>query len=256
MRPHEYAAFADALVDPAAPVPSGLLVPHGVRIEERFAVYRNNVHASLVDALEESFPVTRALVGAPFFREMARAHVQQQLPRDADLLAQAAGFAAFVRRYAPAGELAWLPDVATLESTWQECWSAADSRVLDIADLAQVPPAVLCTCRFLPHPAARLIRSPWPIGSIWHHHQEPHPDLGGLCWQPENVLLTRPHAEVLLVQLPAGTAAMAAALLAGLPLDVAAAGAAEEDPDMDPGLALHALIRNGIAMETLPSCST
>ena len=37
----------------------------------RFAVYRNNVAAGLIRALEARFPVTRRLVGDDFFRAMA-----------------------------------------------------------------------------------------------------------------------------------------------------------------------------------------
>lgn len=253
MQPHEFAAFAAALADPAAPLPAGLLVPQGVPAGERFAVYRNNVHASLVNALEETFPVVRALVGEEFFREMARAHVQQELPRSEILLHQAAGFASFMHRYPPARELAWLPDVAALESAWQQSWSAADARALTVHDLARFSPAELCACRFLQHPAARLIRSQWPIGSIWERHQESRPDLGAMHWQAQDVLLTRPHAEVQLVQLAAGTAALAAALFAGMPLQDAAACAAEADPELDPGRALQTLIHSGIATEVLCS---
>lgn len=254
MQPREYAAFAAALADPSAPLPAGLLVPRGVSPEERFAVHRNNVHASLADALEDSFPVCRALVGAPFFREMARAHVQQELPHDAALLEQAAGFAAFVGHYAPARDLLWLPDVAALESAWQACWSAADARALGIADLAFRTPAALGACHFLPHPATRLVRSRWPIGSIWQRHQEPDPDLGAVDWQPESVLFTRPHATIEVLLLPAGPAAMASALLAGATVEQAATAAVTEDPQLDPGRALHVLIGSGFAMEIQNRC--
>jgi len=255
MQPPEYAAFAAALADPSAPLPPGLLVPRGVSTAERFAVYRNNVHASLADALEESFPVCRALVGAPYFRAMARAHVQQELPHDAVLLEQAAGFVAFIRRHAAVHDLPWLPDVATLECAWQQCWSAADARALGIGELANLTPADLCTRSFTPHPATRLVRSRWPIGSIWLRHQQADPDLGTLDWSPESVLLTRAHAVIELLLLPAGTAAMAAALLAGRTVEDAAATAATEDPQLDPGRALHVLISSGFATEIQPRCA-
>ena len=63
MQHTEFAAFAAALHDPGAPIPEGLTAPQGAPLGERFAVYRNNVHASLVDVLADRFPVVQALVG-------------------------------------------------------------------------------------------------------------------------------------------------------------------------------------------------
>ena len=63
--------FAAALLDPALPCPAGLCVPAGADLARRFDVHRNNVVASLVEALADSFPVVLALVGEDFFRATA-----------------------------------------------------------------------------------------------------------------------------------------------------------------------------------------
>ena len=64
-------AFAQALRDPAAPPPR-LAALNGCDPFARFNVHRNNVAVSLVDALCERHPVCVQLVGAEFFRAMAR----------------------------------------------------------------------------------------------------------------------------------------------------------------------------------------
>ena len=61
--------FQAAMLDPAAPVPTGLVNPDGAAASKRFDVYRNNVAVSLSDALEAAFPVVRKLVGDEFFRQ-------------------------------------------------------------------------------------------------------------------------------------------------------------------------------------------
>ena len=61
-------AFANALTDPAQPCPPGLISWNQSDVAQRFAVYRNNVMASLVDALADTFVVTQELVGPEFFR--------------------------------------------------------------------------------------------------------------------------------------------------------------------------------------------
>ncbi len=41
-------------------------------LNRRFAVYRNNVAASLIEAMVQRFPAVCAIVGDEFFRAMAR----------------------------------------------------------------------------------------------------------------------------------------------------------------------------------------
>ncbi len=56
-------AFAEAVLNPAQPVPPGLIGPDGEPDAKRFAVYRNNVVAGLVDALKQAFPAVLRIVG-------------------------------------------------------------------------------------------------------------------------------------------------------------------------------------------------
>ncbi|HSO45483.1 MAG TPA: DNA-binding domain-containing protein, partial [Rhodoferax sp.] len=51
------AAFAQALLNPHMPCPGGLTTCNGSDPATRFAVYRNNVTVSLIDALADTYPV-------------------------------------------------------------------------------------------------------------------------------------------------------------------------------------------------------
>ena len=59
--PATQAAFRAAIFDGAPPV--DVTAPDLSEAARRFAVYRNNVVSSLVDALADTFPVTQQLVG-------------------------------------------------------------------------------------------------------------------------------------------------------------------------------------------------
>ena len=91
-----FPTFARALLDPALPCPDGLRAHNGSDPAVRFAVYRNNVVTSLVDALADGFPVVRQLVGDEFFTAMARVHVARHPPRSAVLSDWGDAFAAFI----------------------------------------------------------------------------------------------------------------------------------------------------------------
>lgn len=63
----DQAAFAGALLDADQACPDGLFSNNGADPASRFAVYRNNVHSSLINALAAAYPVTLQLVGDEFF---------------------------------------------------------------------------------------------------------------------------------------------------------------------------------------------
>jgi hypothetical protein len=107
--------FSQALLDADSPIPIGLTTWNGSDPAGRFAVYRNNVFASLIDALADTYPVMLALVGNEFFRAMAKVFVQTNPPRSRVLACYGSGFADFVEDFYPARSLPYLADVARLE---------------------------------------------------------------------------------------------------------------------------------------------
>ena len=91
--------FAASVLDPALPMPDGLVGPDGEPDPKRFAVYRNNVRVSLIEALEDAFPAVHRIVGVDFFRAMARGYVMVQPPRSPIMLDYGAGFPDFIRGF-------------------------------------------------------------------------------------------------------------------------------------------------------------
>lgn len=245
MRADEYRVFAAALCDADAPVPEGLASPAGTELADRFAVYRNNVHVSLVESLAAGFPATRAHVGEDFFAAMARAHVQEAKPASALLTLHGEDFPGFIAGFAPAASLPWLPDLARLEHAWSQSWAAADAPALPITALRTLRPEDLLQACVRIHPAARLVRSSWPVADLWEAHQGPDADLSGIDWTGQNVLLCRPHADVLLRRVDEAAATFIAALIAGDTIETAAA----LSPALDAGSLLQTLFEDGFILE-------
>ena len=197
-------AFSAALGDPNAPPPPQTLGRLGVPDAKRFSVYRNNVAVGLIGALENRFPVARRLVGDDFFRAMARAYVAAEKPRDAVLIRYGAGFPGFIAGFAPAAELTYLPDVATIENAWVESYHSAEAPRVSLADLAALAPERLGEIAFTFHPSARLVRCATPAASIWAAHQGAQEPKAPDHWNGEDVLIARPVAYVGVRILPPG----------------------------------------------------
>lgn len=237
------AAFASALADPSLAPPPQTKGREGSPDTRRFAVYRNNIAVSLIAAIEARYPVTRRLVGDEFFRAMARVFVARHKPHSAVILHYGADLPDFVGQFEPAGEIAYLPDVARIENAWIEAYHAAEDAPLVLDALAAVDSPRLADLRLVFHPAARLLRSDHPAASIWAAHQGKGEAKPPEDWRGEETLVTRPEAEVLVRILPAGGHSFAIALQSGATLGEA--HSAVDVEGFDPGAHLVGLIEAG-----------
>ncbi|RDJ16984.1 DUF2063 domain-containing protein [Rhizobium grahamii] len=208
--------FATALINPEAPVPSGLIAWNGPTPERRFGVYRNNVAVGLVGALASRFPVVEKIVGAEFFAAMASEFIRHYPPRSPLLLSYGDEFPKFVASFEPATEIAYLPDVIRLEMARSRAYHAADAVPLDPSVLAAIDPEKLAGLVFEPHPSLSVLRSPHPVVTIWAMNAG-EIELGPIDdWQGEDALVTRAHLNVEVCRLPPGGAAFLEALAAGV----------------------------------------
>ncbi len=252
------AAFAAALLDPAAACPPGLLAWNGSDPAQRLAVHRNNVIASLVNALAESFPVCQTLVGDEFFRAMAALFVRQSPPHSRVLAHYGEHLPAFIEGFAPARPVPALADLARLEWARQFACHAADAPVLDAAAVTAALAAGdrVSALRLGCQPSLSVLRSPHPVVSLWAAHQldteaERDAALSALDMaQPESAMVLRDGWDVLVVPLAPGAAACLAALQQGLPLAEAAACGQHDAADFDLA-GLLALLRGHGALTSI-----
>ncbi len=205
--------FRAALLDPACPVPPGLTDPEGRPAGRRFDVYRNNVAVGLTEALRQSFPALRKLVGEEFFTAMAQEHLRTHPPASPMMMFYGEAMPGFLERFAPVAHLPYLADVARLELALRRSYHAADAAPVGGTVLQALPPDRLMASGVMLAPALRLVRSRWPVQTIWAANLRggPPPELA----QPEDVLITRPDFDPEPAVLPAGAASFVQALLGG-----------------------------------------
>jgi hypothetical protein len=237
------AGFTEALLDPGRAVPAGLTDPQGRPAGRRFDVYRNNVVASLTEGLETAFPVVRALLGTGFFRGMAGAYLRRHPPSSPLMMFFGEAMPAFLERFEPVQDLGYLPDIARLELALRHSYHAADAAPIAPALLQSMAPDRLMRARLRLAPALRLLRSDWPIVTIWRMHQPgggPSPEM-----RSEDALLTRPGFDPAVSLLPPGGATFVTALGREKPFRDALGAAEEEFHNFDLGSVLGILLKGG-----------
>jgi hypothetical protein len=248
--------FAAALLDPERPAPFGLVGPDGEPSARRFAVYRNNVVAGLVETLQATFPAICRIVGKAFFQAMARTYVLAEPPGSPILLDYGAGFPDFIGDFVPAATLPYLSDVARIEYFWAQAYHAAEASPLDPLVLAAIAPEALPEICLLPHPSVHLVRSQFPALTIWRMNMPggvPAPVDFALG---EDVLIVRPAAEVEVRLLASGGLDFLQALADGMPVLAALKIAMAAGHGFDLTVNLEELMRTGVFVGYSPSTNT
>jgi hypothetical protein len=202
--PVDQASFAVAVMTPSAEPPEGLSDPNGRPAGRRFDIYRNNVIAGLTAALETAFPVVRKLVGDANFRTMAGAFLRRYPPRSPLMMLYGADLPGFLETFPPTRSLGYLPDVARLEQALREAYHAKDAAPIESSRLGALAPDRLMETKLVLAPAVRLVRSRWPILSIWRFNtsaESPRP-----VAEPQDVVVVRPAYDPEPLLLPPGGA--------------------------------------------------
>jgi hypothetical protein len=176
-----HTTIADALLAPEFTCPPGLRTWNGSDPGVRFAVYRNNVVVSLIDALADTYPVVRQLVGEEFFRAMARVYALAHPPTSPVMAHYGEGFAEFIAGFPPAAALPYLADMARLETLYVQVYHAADDA-----------------------PAMRVLHSRYAVASLWAAHQAEDIDAALARVDPylaESALVLRVNLDVLVMRI-------------------------------------------------------
>jgi len=200
------ADFAEALLTRQPSEPNGLKHWRDAETSHRFGVYRNNFNHSLIDALQDIFPVCCALTGTEFFRAMAREYVYQYPPSSPVLVHYGEHFADFIEAFEPARSLPYLADVARLERLWLSSYHSADGQSISVEQLTALlnQPNQLEQARLTLAPACQWLSSEFAVFSIWQAHQpKSEIRLRDLTLNSsETVLLTRPalHVQLHLIE--------------------------------------------------------
>jgi hypothetical protein len=236
------AQFAAALRESRLPEPDVLTAASA----HRFAVYRNTIAIRHIEALEARFPALREAVGEPFFAATARAFFTEHPPLLPMLAFYGDELPAFLRRFPPAADIPYLPDLAELEASRTRAAYSAEAEPLPGETLAQLTPESLARMHVALHPSIGIMASIHPIATIWAMNSGALPVAPIADWRGEDVVIARPRREVDVRRLRPGGAAFLTALSDDKNLSEAASAAVTVNRDFDLGFNLAGLFNFGL----------
>lgn len=214
--------------------------------QKRLDIYRNNVFSNYRSALEAVYPVILRLVGTDYFRQAAHRYIQRYASVSGDIHHYGREFCELLASLPGAAELAYLPDVARLEWSIHEAFHAADNERLYPSRLQSIPAEDYPQLRFSLNPAARLLRSDYPIRRIWQvnlpdYQGDPRVDLGE---GGEMLLVMRRNFVMQVEAIAAADAAALTSFQRGEMFGQALDAALSLDPDFDVGSFLKRFVLN------------
>ena len=247
-------AFAAALRDPGLPQPDGLTTWNGSDPARRFAVYRNNVIVSLVNALADTFAVTQELVGEEFFRAMAWVFALAEPPKSPLMAFYGEGFPGFIAGFSPVAGVPYLADVARLEFLRVLAYHAGDAPPVATEDVARslADAAALPSLRLILHPSLHVLSSRYAVVSLWAAHQGTLELSAVVPDTPETALILRHGLDVEVMRIPSAAATFIGALHNGSTLGAAVQAAGRDDAEFDLAVPLGLLLQKGAVAALVP----
>lgn len=247
---------SDALLDSTAACPDAVGGAQAGQRARRFDVYRNNRAVSLIENLQATYPAVEKLVGGTFFTAAARAFIDVHPPSSPVMAEFGVQFGEFVAKLPGSQSIPYIADVAAIEWARNAAYHAADTPILTLHALAQYPVDALPGLALQRHPAVSVVRSAWPVGSIWSDSVHPSEDTRAIDMQAgEFVVIARPEWDVLVHTLAAPTADFLDAMLQAHSIGSAAERVLTDHADFDPGAHLAHLIGLGLFAK-LPTADT
>lgn len=247
--PELQVAFLRAVLDGDGDDFYPLVLENGISAETRVAVYANNARVNFHSTLEAAYPVIRRLGGDEWFRQSGAAYRREHPSHSGNLFHVGRHFPDFLAARFAAGRYEYFAAVARLEWAYQETLVAAECEPLDPVALADVRPEAYGSLQFRLRPSARMLRSDYPVLTIWRACQPDATEEAQhvkLDAGSSYVLLIRRRDHVELREISPADFALLDAFAAGYTLDQAVEATAGADKAFDLTAALERCIRLGV----------
>ena len=239
--------FAEAIFLTDRPIPATIRDASCTASTSRFGVYRNNVIFGLINALAARYPVTRKLLWPDTFAQIARMYIATEPPRSPILLAYGDGFPQFLRQLGEGASADYIADIAEIESARTNAYHAADASPVGRDAFTALGPDELPNARLKLHPSVSLLKSRFPVVSLWEANCRARDSVIRL-WQPETALVARPRLEVVVWRLGSGAYEFFTAIEDGCTVSSALSRTLEVAPDFDLAESISILIASEVVV--------
>lgn len=138
-----------------------------VSIETRLSIYSNAYQSRLVEALASNYPILHIYLGQEIFEKIACDYINQFPSHYRSIRWFGDQLAQFLNGHLEYKKFPYLSELAQFEWAQTLVFDAADSAILQVEEVAQIPPESWMDLRFTPHPSVHRINLSWNVVQIW-----------------------------------------------------------------------------------------
>ena|SRR3990167_4225969 len=138
-----------------------------VPAETRLAIYSNAYRSRLVDALASNYPILHIYLGQEIFEKIASDYINQFPSYYRSIRWFGDRLSHFLNDHDDYKEFAYLAELAQFEWLQTLVFDAADSVILQMEEVANIPPELWVGMRLISHPSVHRINLSWNIVQIW-----------------------------------------------------------------------------------------
>lgn len=138
-----------------------------VPAETRLAIYSNAYRFRLLEALASNYSVLSVYLGEEIFKKMAFDYIDQYPSHYRSIRWFGDQLANFLNNHHEYNEFPYLSELAQFEWSMTLVFDAADSAILQIEEIAHIPPESWINMRLRAHPSTHRINLSWNVVQIW-----------------------------------------------------------------------------------------
>jgi hypothetical protein len=159
--------FQDFLLDGNSDILKQILSTEKISGESRLQIYAEAYRARLHEALAYNYPGLHKYLGDEAFYLLAEAYLKNHPSNFRSIRWFGNQLDIFLQNHADYLDNPHWAEMAKFEWSMTLAFDAADSSILGIDDILQIPPSAWSHMQFHVHPSLQLINLSWNVISIW-----------------------------------------------------------------------------------------
>jgi len=169
--------FQQFIVSGQSGIQDSVIETEHISVDTRLAIYRDAYKLRLIESLNANFPSLYAYLGTEEFNQLCSAYIDANPSPYRSIRWYGDSLADFLKSYYH--QHPHLAELAAFEWQMTLAFDAADERVVQLEDMAGVPPEAWANLRFTLHPSVQRINHFWNAIPLWQAltHDQDLPDL-------------------------------------------------------------------------------
>ena len=137
-----------------------------VSVDTRLAIYRDAYKLRLIESLTSNFPAVHFYLGTEAFQEVCTSYIDAHPSFYRSIRWYGDVFADFLKNYY-ASQYFFIAELADFEWKMTLAFDAADTQVLQLSEMAAVPPQSWADMQFTLHPSVQRLDYFWNAVPLW-----------------------------------------------------------------------------------------